>query len=99
MGILAGIVVMQHPLWSPLVVGKVIVIILGIEGIMIGVINIIQAFKGGGWGVGLLGVLSIIFGMILLSNSWIATFSLPLVMGVFAIIMGIVAIAASFRLR
>ncbi len=99
LGILAGIVVMQHPLWSPLVVGKVIVIILGLEGLMIGIVNIIQAFKGGGLGIGLLGVLSIIFGIILLSNSWIATFSLPLVLGVFAIIMGIVTIVVSFRLR
>lgn len=99
LGILAGIVVMQHPLWSPLVVGKVIVIILGLEGLMIGIVNIIQAFKGGGLGIGLLGVLSIIFGIILLSNSWSATFSLPLVLGVFAIIMGIVTIVVSFRLR
>jgi len=99
LGIAAGFVVLQHPLWSPLVVGSVLIIILGIEGLLIGVVNIIQAFRGGGLGIGVLGAVSIIFGIILLSNVWIATFSLPLVMGITGIVLGIAAIFAAFRLR
>ncbi len=99
LGIGAGFVVLQHPLWSPLIVGSVLIIILGVEGLIIGVVNIIQAFRGGGLGIGVMGVLSIIFGIILLSNVWVATFSLPLVLGIFGIVLGIVAVVAAFRLR
>ncbi|MCA9874413.1 MAG: DUF308 domain-containing protein [Anaerolineales bacterium] len=99
LGIGAGFIVLQHPFWSPLVVGSVLIIILGVEGLVIGVVNLIQAFRGGGWGVGVLGALSIIFGIILLANVWVATFSLPLVLGIFGVVMGIVAIVMAFRLR
>jgi uncharacterized membrane protein HdeD (DUF308 family) len=99
LGILAGIVVLNHPLWSPLVVGATIVIILGIQGIIYGGIGLYQAFKGAGWGAGILAALSILFGIVLLANVWVATFSLPWVIGIFAIIGGILAIVAAFRFR
>ncbi len=99
LGIIAGIIVIQHPLWSPLVVGSTLVIILGIEGIIIGVVSLIQAFQGGGWGAGILGGLSILFGIILLANVWVAAFSLPWVFGIFAIVGGIFALIAAFQLR
>jgi uncharacterized membrane protein HdeD (DUF308 family) len=99
LGIIAGMIIIQHPLWSPILLTSVLVIILGIEGIIIGIINLIQAFKGGGWGVGILGALSILFGIVLLANVMLATFSVPWVLGVLGIVGGIVAIIYSFRLR
>lgn len=99
LGILAGLLVIQHPLWSPLLVGSVLIIILGIEGLLMGITNLIQAFMGGGWGVGLLGVLNIVFGIILLSNVLIATLSLPWLLGISGIALGIAAIILAFRLR
>src|SRR5947209_4688881 len=67
-GVLAGILVLQHPIWSTLLVPAVYVIILGIQGIIVGVTSLVVAFSGGGWGAGILGVLSIVFGIILLLN-------------------------------
>ena len=78
---------------------SVLVIVLGIEGLIIGIINLIQAFKGGGWGVGILGALSILFGLILLANVLLATFSVPWVLGVLGIVGGVIAIIYSFRLK
>ena len=98
-GILAGILIIQHPLWSTRVVLSVTVIILGIQGLIVGIINLIQAFKGAGWGIGILGVLSIIFGVILLANLWVATLVLPWVFGILAIVGGIFALILAFRLR
>jgi uncharacterized membrane protein HdeD (DUF308 family) len=77
LGIIAGMVIIQHPLWSPILLGEVLVIVLGIEGLIIGVINLIQAFQGAGWGVGILGVLSILFGIVLLVKPFMAALSLP----------------------
>ncbi|MFO7663784.1 MAG: DUF308 domain-containing protein [Chloroflexota bacterium] len=79
--------------------GLALVIILGIQGIIMGIVNLIEAFQGAGWGVGLLGVVNIILGIILLANTMIAVAILPWILGVFAIVGGIAAIVMAFRLR
>ncbi len=99
LGIIAGIIVIQHPLVSTVVVPTVTVWLIGLLGIVIGVISIIQAFQGGGWGVGILGVLSILFGIVLVANPLIGALALPWVLGIFGIVGGIAAIIYSFRLR
>lgn len=99
LGILAGIVVVRHPLWSAFLVPFTIVIILGVQAIIQGIIELIMAFQGGGWGAGLLGVINIIIGIFLLSEPAIATALFPIVLGVVAIVLGIVAIFGSFRAR
>lgn len=98
-GILGGLVILSQPIMSTIIVLQVAIIILGIQGIVYGGIGLYQAFKGAGWGAGILGGLSILFGIILLANIWVATFSLPWVLGVFAIVGGIMAIVAAFKAR
>ena len=68
LGILAGLSIIQNPLWSSLIVPGTLVIILGVEGMIIGIVSLIQAFSGGGWGAGILGALSILFGLLLVAN-------------------------------
>ena len=41
-------------------------LILGLWGLMQGIILLFLAFKGGGWGAGIMGVVAIIFGLILM---------------------------------
>ena len=62
-------------------------------------IHLVQALRGAGWGIGLLGIINLIFGVILLSNTLIGIASLPLIIGIFAIIGGIGTIFMAFRLR
>ena len=99
LGILAGIVVLNHPLWSALAIPTYIVYIVGFLAIFEGIGNVIQAFRGGGWGAGILGILLIIFGLVLLLNAWIGVAVLPFVLGGFMLAGGVVAIVVSFRLR
>ena len=99
LGIIAGIVILQHPLWSTVLVPTTLVLLLGFLGIIIGVTNLIQAFQGGGWGIGILGVLSILIGFFLAFNPLAGALALPLVLGVFGIVGGIAAIVMAFRLR
>jgi uncharacterized membrane protein HdeD (DUF308 family) len=98
-GILAGFAVLNHPLWSTYLVPNVLVIIMGITGIIMGIVSLVQAFQGGGWGVGILGGLSILFGILLLANPIAATLALPWVFGIFGIIGGILGIIAAFKLK
>jgi uncharacterized membrane protein HdeD (DUF308 family) len=99
LGILAGIVILNHPLISPLVVGTTIVIIMGVQGIIFGIAGLIAAFQGGGWGAGIMGVLSVIFGIVLLFNPILGAAALPWVLGIFGIVGGIAGIIAAFRMK
>ena len=98
-GILAGISILNHPLISPLILGSTLVIILGIQGIFFGIAGLVAAFKGGGWGAGILSALSIVFGLVLLFNTFLAAASLPWVLGIFGVVGGIAGIIAAFRMR
>lgn len=99
LGILAGLLVIQHPLWSAILLPTTLVIIFGIEGLVMGAINLIQAFRGAGWGIGLLGIINIVFGLILLFNPLIGAVLLPTILGVFGLVLGIAAIFIAFRMR
>lgn len=98
-GILAGFAVINHPLWSTFLVPNVLAIIIGITGIIMGIVSLVQAFQGGGWGPGILGGLSILFGILLLANPIAATLALPWVFGIFGIIGGVLGIIAAFKLK
>ena len=59
----------------------------------------IVAFQGGGWGAGILGVLSIVFGIILLIHPLLGAVVFPIVLGALMLVGGVVAIVGAFRLR
>ena len=99
LGIVAGIIVLNHPVWSPFIIGATLVIILGIQGLIFGGIGVYQAFKGAGWGTGILGAISVLFGIYLLANIGAATFVLPWVVGVLALVGGLAAVVMAFRLK
>jgi uncharacterized membrane protein HdeD (DUF308 family) len=98
-GILAGIAIIQYPLWSTLLVPTVLVWVFGFFGIIIGVIGLIQAFQGAGWGAGILGVLSILFGLLLIFNAFGAALTLPFIFGILAIVGGLAALVMAFQMR
>jgi uncharacterized membrane protein HdeD (DUF308 family) len=99
LGILAGIVVLNHPLLSAIEVPTYIVYIVGFLAMFEGIAGLVHAFQGGGWGVGILGVLTSVLGLILVFNPLIGVIALPFVLGGFMLVGGIAAIVASFRLR
>ncbi len=99
LGIIAGLMIIQYPLWSSFLIPATIALILGIEGLIFGVVGLVQAFQGAGWGAGILGVLTIIFGILLLLNPIIAGLALPFVLGIFAVFGGILALVAAFQMR
>ena len=99
LGIVAGIVILQHPMLSAVLIPSLTVIFVGLLGITIGVINLIQAFQGSGWGVGILGVLSILFGIFLAFNPLAGAVALAIVLGVLGVIGGVAAIIFAFKMR
>lgn len=98
LGVWAGIIVIQHPLYSALFIPTVVVVLIAIQAIIVGVISLIQAFSGGGWGIGILGVLGILIGIWLLVNPLAAAIALPWVLGLFMVAGGIIAIIGAFTM-
>jgi uncharacterized membrane protein HdeD (DUF308 family) len=66
LGIVAGLIVLQYPMFSAIVVPAAIGIWLGIVGILMGVTRLIMSYRGAGWGVGVLGLVSVLLGFVLL---------------------------------
>ena len=98
-GIAAGILVVRHPLLSALTVPTVLVIILGVQGLIMGALEIIGGFTGGGVGLFILGVFNLLIGVLLLSSPTTAALAVPLVFGILLLIEGAGLIIWAFRVR
>ncbi|ABN56377.1 MULTISPECIES: HdeD family acid-resistance protein [Methanoculleus] len=98
LGILAGVIVLIYPLYSAVLVPTIYAIIIGVEGLVIGAIYLVQGFSGEGWGTAVLGILSIIFGLILIAHPLIAALAFVLLIAVLAIIGGIAAVILALRM-
>ena len=98
-GILAGIFVLRHPLLAALTVPTALVIVLGVQGFVMGVLDIIGGFKGGGLGSFILGVINILVGLLLLGSPLAAALAVPLVFGILLLIQGVSLIIWAFRVR
>ncbi len=98
-GILAGLFVLRHPLVAALTVPTVLVIILGIQGLVIGAVQIIGGFKGGGIGPFILGAINLLVGILLLGSPLAAALAVPLVFGVLLLIQGAGLMILAFRVR
>jgi uncharacterized membrane protein HdeD (DUF308 family) len=101
LSIIAGIVVMRNPLIASVTVPAVLLLFLGIQGLIVGIVSIVMAFKGGGWGAGILGLLSVVFGIIIMLN-WASLGAIAAyvwVVGILAIVGGIVQIFFAFTQR
>lgn len=98
-GVAAGLIVLRHPLLAAITVPTMLVIILGLEGLIIGVIDIIGGFKGGGVGSFLLGIVNIIVGLLLLGSPMAAALAVPFVFAVVLLVEGVALIIWAFRIR
>lgn len=101
LGIIAGLIILrENALLGTLAVTSIFVIILAVQGIIYGAIGIYQGFKGGtSWGQIILGILSVLFGLYILGNIGATTLVLPWVFGAFAVVGGIFAIVAAFKMK
>ena len=79
--IIASLLIFNHPMISAIITPYLLVIIMALLAIVIGMVSLIQAVSGGGWGVGLLGLLSIALGFLMLWGQGFYLLSFPYIMG------------------
>jgi uncharacterized membrane protein HdeD (DUF308 family) len=91
--------VLDHPLTSAVFVPAVLVTFIGIAGLLIGFTDLFASFRGAGWGMGPLGVSSVLLGGALLFNTLIGVALMPYLLGVVELVGGLVAFFVAFKLR
>ena len=99
LGILAGLVLIRHPLWSGFLTTSVLVWIIGGLGLVMGAVGIVRAITGGGWGMAIGAVLSILLGLLLIFHTGATIVVLVYTAGVMALIGGILGIIGAIALR
>jgi uncharacterized membrane protein HdeD (DUF308 family) len=99
--IVAGFYVLAYPMAAAVALPRIMVLVLGLWGLCYGTILLIMAFKGGGWGAGILGVLGIIFGFILIADygSLFSGLAMLWAAAVTAFIGGFIMVIQAFRQR
>ena len=98
-GLLAGLAAITFPLWQGIIAPNVLVVILGIYGILEGLWTIGRAIRKKQWPLGLLGALSLLFGVLLVLAPISPAVLLAQIIGVLAIIGGIVAAVSAWMRR
>ena len=97
--LIAGFAVLGNPLWSTTVASTWLVIFVGFLAMLQGVAGLIVAFQGGGWGMGALSVLGILFGLFLVINPLIGVATLTFILAIFMLIGGVGAVIQALRMR
>ena len=103
-GIVAGAIILFNPLSSALGLATFGVVLLGISSLLQGVFESVEAIRyrrimERAWLVVLGGVLSIIFGIMLLSAPFVMGLVLLRILAIYMIIFGIVICFLAFRVR
>ena len=99
LGIVAGLAVIRHPLWSAVFIPAALTVFVGAVGAAKGVLDIVRAFPERNWGGVIVGIVGILIGLILLANPLLGVAALPILLGIVAGLGGAAAIAVAFVTR
>jgi uncharacterized membrane protein HdeD (DUF308 family) len=99
--IIAGGYILMYPIAAGVALPRIFVLILGIWALMEGIILLVMAFRGGGWGAGIMGVVALIFGFILMGEYTKIGSGLAMIWAaaIWGVIGGIILIVQAFRQR
>jgi uncharacterized membrane protein HdeD (DUF308 family) len=98
-GVLAGVAVLRHPMIAAIMIPTVLVIVLGVQGLVMGILEIVEGFRGGGAWSFILGVINILVGVLLLARPMAAALAVPLVFGILLLVQGLFLLIWAFRVR
>jgi uncharacterized membrane protein HdeD (DUF308 family) len=99
LGIVAGIIVLNHPLLTAIALPATVVIYLGVVSLVMGIFGIIGGFTGGGIGSFLLGIAGVLIGVLLLGSPLTTALAVPFVFGILLLIEGVALIVYAFRVK
>ncbi|MDD1702456.1 MAG: DUF308 domain-containing protein [Methanoregula sp.] len=103
LNLILGIIVLALPLYSTVILLTLLIIFVGVWAFIMGAIHLYQGLTAKDAGNAILGIISLIFGILLLVSNdvfpLITIAMLPFIAGFIAIIVGICAIVVAFAVR
>ena len=99
--IAAGSAILAYPIAAALQLPRVFVWVLGFWALFQGIILLFMAFRGGGWGAGILGVIAIGLGILLMGDATQLGSGIAMIWAsaIWALIGGVVLIVHAFQAR
>ena len=100
--IIAGAYLVMYPIaMGVFVLPQTMVLVMGIWGLMQGILYLIMAFKGAGWGIGILGGILVLLGLYLAINYAAPGMGLAMIwaVAITSLLGGIIMIVFSFLQR
>jgi uncharacterized membrane protein HdeD (DUF308 family) len=94
--VLAGILILLHPIYSAFFALEFLVLFLGFWAIFIGAVHVYHGYTAKDLGNGLLGAISIVFGILLLAHSLVAVALLPFIAGGFCLVSGLTTLYIAY---
>ena len=94
--IFAGLLILLHPYYSAFFALEFLILFLGFWACFIGAVHLYHAFGSKDPGNGVLGAISIIFGILLLLNSLLVVVMLPFIAGGFCLVSGLTTLYVSY---
>jgi uncharacterized membrane protein HdeD (DUF308 family) len=98
-GVTAGLVMLRHPLASSVIDDQRTIFIIAVLGVLYGIVCLVQAVHSKGWGLAVLGLMSGIFGLLLLSEPYLPDLPLIPIIGGFAILGALTSFYAAVRME
>jgi len=104
LGIIAGLVVLSHPLTSTILTTSFLIWFLGISAVIYGISGLVTGIRlrkesKGEWSMILGGIISVIFGIILMVSPFVSALVIIKTMGLVALIGGISVCIVAFRIK
>lgn len=97
--IVAGILILIYPLYSTLFILSLFILFIGFWLCFTGGAHLFHAYGAKDSGTAVLGILSLLFGLLLLVFPLVSVALLPFIAGAFAVVLGISAIVVSFTAK
>jgi uncharacterized membrane protein HdeD (DUF308 family) len=98
--IIAGALILMYflmyPIFCTIFLFEFLILFLGFWAIFIGAVHIYHAYTAKDLGNGVLGIISIVFGILLLAHPFVALVLLPFVAGGFCLVSGITMLYISY---
>jgi uncharacterized membrane protein HdeD (DUF308 family) len=94
--VLVGILILLRPIYSAFFAIEFLVLFLGFWAIFIGAVHIYHGYTAKDLGNGVLGAISIVFGILLLAHPFVAVVLLPFIAGGFCLVSGLTTIYIAY---
>ena len=94
--IIAGALILLYPLFSTFFVLAFLILFLGFWACFIGAVHLFHAFTAKDAGNGVLGIISIVFGILLIAHPIIIIAILPFIAGGFCMVSGLATLYVAF---